>query len=159
MLEKRKSEIFIYINRNIYKEKLVYWFLFFLIEVEMKKVVMDVFLSYFKLIEMKKEGDLGKEMVEVMDVVVNLKWKVEFEFEEEEEDEWEESDGEISEVEMLQVFECDVDSFDGVEYYFFLDVQFFILFDEEEVIEDYNIIKCQFINSKVCMIFFFFFRV
>lgn len=97
---------------------------------------------------------------------MNSKRKAEFEpeeEEEEEEDEWEESDGEISESEMLQAPEWDVDSFDGVEYYSSPDVQLSTLSDEEEAIEDYNIIKRQLIDSKVrttsFFLFFLFFRV
>ncbi|CAN6814362.1 unnamed protein product [Brassica oleracea] len=92
-----------------------------------------------------------RETKKAMEVVVNSKRKAEFEpeeEEEEEEDEWEESDGEISESEMLQAPEWDVDSFDGVEYYSSPDVQLSTLSDEEEAIEDYNIIKRQLIDSK-----------
>ncbi|KAF3546638.1 hypothetical protein DY000_02001999 [Brassica cretica] len=89
-----------------------------------------------------------RETKKAMEVVVNSKRKAEFEPEEEEEDEWEESDGEISESEMLQAPEWDVDSFDGVEYYSSPDVQLSTLSDEEEAIEDYNIIKRQLIDSK-----------
>ncbi|KAJ0262203.1 hypothetical protein HA466_0051760 [Hirschfeldia incana] len=107
--------------------------------------------SYLKpcTTETKKEG---KETAEPMEVVVNSKRKAEFEpeeyEEEEDEDEWDESDVEITQPDILEAPEWDVDSFDGVEYCSSPDVQLSTLSDEEEAIHDYNIAKRQLIDSK-----------